>query len=198
MAGFVPDSSKSIFINCPFDDDYQPLFEALVFSTVSCGFDPRSALETGNVSEPRMDRIVKAIFSSRFSIHDLSRSKGEGNENYARMNMPVELGISMAYKLMHPGKHDWLVLIPHGDEYVRYMSDLAAYDPLRHNGTADSVVTAVMSWLATRHGVELPVTPVFVKQRLPDVAARKRDIDADWGGFTPWADIVRVAVDAAR
>ncbi len=77
----------SVFINCPFDDDYQPIFDSIVFATVACGFTPRSATETGTVSDPRMDRIREALFSSRYSIHDLSRCRGHGDANLARFNM---------------------------------------------------------------------------------------------------------------
>lgn len=90
------DPSKSVFINCPFDADYAPLFDAIVFATVCCGFMPRSALESGTVSEPRLARILQALFSSKYSIHDLSRCAGEGSDNLARFNMPLELGMAMA------------------------------------------------------------------------------------------------------
>jgi hypothetical protein len=66
------DPNKSVFINCPFDRDFAPLFDAIVFATVCCGFLPRSALESGTVAEPRMERITRAIFASKYSIHDLS------------------------------------------------------------------------------------------------------------------------------
>jgi hypothetical protein len=33
---------------------------------------------------------------SKYSIHDLSRCTGEGAENFARLNMPLEPGIAMA------------------------------------------------------------------------------------------------------
>lgn len=31
---------QSVFINCPFDLQYQPLFEAIVFAVSNCGFIP--------------------------------------------------------------------------------------------------------------------------------------------------------------
>jgi len=36
---------QSVFINCPFDNQYWPLFEALVFTVIACEFEPRCALE---------------------------------------------------------------------------------------------------------------------------------------------------------
>lgn len=84
------DPATSVFINCPFDTEYSPLFHAIIFATTCCGFLARSALETGSVAESRMDRIANAVFSSRYSIHDLSRCRGEGDELLARFNMPLE------------------------------------------------------------------------------------------------------------
>jgi hypothetical protein len=35
---------RQIFINCPFDKDYWPLMQALVFAVHACGFAPRCVL----------------------------------------------------------------------------------------------------------------------------------------------------------
>lgn len=65
------DPARSVFINCPFDEEYAPLFDAVVFATVCCGFIPRSALESGTVSETRVARIVRALVGSKYSIHNM-------------------------------------------------------------------------------------------------------------------------------
>lgn len=44
-------AAENVFINCPFDDEYQPLFRALVFAVQDCGFVARSALERDDGSE---------------------------------------------------------------------------------------------------------------------------------------------------
>src|SRR5688572_17238718 len=90
--------AKTVFINCPFDPEYAKTFDAIVFAVACCGFIPRCALESGDVAVTRMERIVRAIFSSYYSIHDLSRCRGEGDERLARFNMPLELGIAMAHR----------------------------------------------------------------------------------------------------
>jgi hypothetical protein len=193
------DPSKSVFINCPFDADYAPLFDAIVFATVCCGFIPRSALESGTVSEPRLTRILRALFSSKYSIHDLSRCTGEGSDNMARFNMPLELGMAMARRFMEPsGEHDWLVLAPSGHNYARFISDLTAYDPVTHDGSVPSVVVAVMSWLATRRDAIPTVTPKEVLALLPTFQMGREALDDAWGGFPPWADIIIVALDVGR
>jgi hypothetical protein len=191
--------SRSVFINCPFDAGYSTLFDAIVFATVCCGFMPRSALESGTVSEPRLARIARAVFSSRYSIHDLSRCTGEGDENFARFNMPLELGMAMAKRFMDPAdEHDWLVLVPHGHAYLRFVSDLAAYDPAPHDGSVSSVVVAVMAWLLTRKDAVPPVTPDLVLSALPRFETEKAALESAWGGQPPWSDVVLAAIRVAR
>jgi len=193
------DPSKSVFINCPFDNEYAALFDAIVFATVCCGFIPRSALESGTASEPRLTRILRALLGSKYSIHDLSRCIGEGSENIARFNMPLELGIAMARRFIDPAtEHDWLVLVPRGHTYIRFISDLAAYDPATHDGSIPSVVVAVMSWLATRNDAIPPVTPKEVLAPLPTFQANRQSLAEAWGDFPPWADIIKAAIDVAR
>ena len=56
------------------------------------------------------------MFGSQYSIHDLSRYRGQGDANLARFNMPLELGFAMARRFMDEASHDWLVLVPEGHE----------------------------------------------------------------------------------
>ena len=191
--------AKSVFINCPFDQEYAPLFDAIVFATVCCGFMPRSALESGDVAESRLDRITRAIFNSRYSIHDLSRCSGEGDENLARFNMPLELGMAMAKRFIGgAGDHDWLVLVPEGHAYGKLISDLAAFDPPRHDGSVEKVTSAVMAWLATRKDAVPTVPPKLVLSKLPEFREKKASLDEAWGGYTPWADVIVLANETAK
>ena len=191
--------SRSVFINCPYDVAYAPVFDAIVFATVCCGFMPRSALESGTVAEPRLARITRAIFNSRYSIHDLSRCTGEGDENFARFNMPLELGIAMARRFAGPAPdHDWLVLVPKGHAYLRFISDLAAYDPATHDGPIESVTAAVIAWLATREEAVPPITPQEVLAALPEFQAKKHTLEIAWRQYPPWPDVVLAAIDVAK
>lgn len=196
---FIP--STSVFLNCPYDQEYLHLFDALVFATVGCGFMPRSALETGNVAESRMDRITRAIFTSKYSVHDLSRCRGQGDANLARFNMPLELGIAMArrYHAAISGEvHDWLVLVPQGHDYVRFISDMAGFDPKTYDGTVETLVPSVMAWLATREDAVRTATPKQVLSALPVFRERLNALRTDWGGEAPWGDTVLAAIDIAK
>lgn len=190
----------SVFINCPFDPEYRPLFDAVVFATVCCGFLPRCAIESGCTATPRMDRITQAILSSKYSVHDLCRCRGEGDANLARFNMPVELGVAMAQRFGPNGtaNHDWLLLVPRGSPYVQFLSDLAGFDPKQHDGNIETIVPAVMSWLATRPDAVSVPTPSEVLGALPLFRTEKEQLDADWRGEVPWSDIVLLAMRIAR
>lgn len=188
--------NNSVFINCPYDELYAPIFDAIVLATACCGFLPRCAVETGSTSVSRMDRITKAIFASKYSIHDLSRCRGEGDQNLARFNMPLELGVCMAQKFgpNGPDNHDWLLLVPKDSSYVRYVSDMAGYDPKQYELRPDSAIPAVMSWLATRPDAIMTSTPVDVIDILPEFENQKINLTKKWGGEAPWADIVMLAI----
>ena len=195
------DPNTSVFLNCPYDVEYQALFDSAVLSIVCGGFVPRSALETGTVAEPRMDRITKAIFESKYSIHDLSRCKGEGDANLARFNMPLELGIAMARRYLarnSDDRHDWLVMVPDSHQYGRYISDLAGFDPVTHDGTERGLILAIMRWLATRVDAVGTMTPKEVLKGLPKFLRAMRSLRRTWGEWPPWADVVLAASEIAK
>ena len=197
----VLDRQVSVFINCPFDDGYSPLFDAIVFSAICCGFLPRCAIEAGVSSTPRISRIAAAMSASKYSIHDLSRCQGEGSSNLARFNMPLELGMAMTEKFRDKDtstQHDWLALVPEGHVYKRFVSDLAGYDPAGHNGTVESVVPVVMSWLATRpDAVQVP-PPQAVLRALPLFQQARAKLSSDWYGCEPWTDLLLIALNIGR
>ena len=59
MAVVGPESQ--VFINCPFDDEYRPLFRAMVFTIYKCGFLPRCAAEVSDSGQNRLDKIMDII-----------------------------------------------------------------------------------------------------------------------------------------
>ena len=193
--------ATSIFLNCPYDADYRPLFEAAVLATTCSGFTPRVAWDTGTLAEPRMARISRAIFESKYSVHDLSRCKGEGDSNLARFNMPLELGIAMARRYLTrrvTDKHDWIVLVPSGHQYSRYISDLAGFDPATHDGTERGLVFALMPWLATRGDGASVSSPGQVLEALPKFNREMRLLRKTWGPWPPWMEVVLSAKKIAN
>ena len=52
-----------VFVNCPVDDDYADMFDALVFTISECNFQPRCAREVDQAGENRLDKIVVTVQS---------------------------------------------------------------------------------------------------------------------------------------
>ena len=87
----VENYDKNVFINCPFDEDYKPIFNAILFTVHRCGFVLRCSKEFGESSTIRIQNIIGLIEESKYSIHDLSRASTMGD--LPRFNMPLELGV---------------------------------------------------------------------------------------------------------
>lgn len=66
--------------------------------------------------------------------------------------------------------------------YLRFASDLGAYDPATHDGSPETAVQAVMAWLCTRKDAMALTTPREVLATLTAFRIKKRDLTADWGG----------------
>jgi hypothetical protein len=60
MDGVSP-LAHSVFVNCPFDEAYKPLFDSLVFTVHDCGIFVRCALETTDSGEIPFQKICQLI-----------------------------------------------------------------------------------------------------------------------------------------
>jgi hypothetical protein len=87
--------SESVFINCPFDRPYWPIFEAIVFCIIHCRFVRRSALDELDSGQLRLEKIQQIIRNSKYGIHDLSRIELSAESALSRFNMPFELGLDL-------------------------------------------------------------------------------------------------------
>lgn len=158
MASRARKSYNSVFINCPFTEDYAPLFEAMTFTVLACGFQPRSALEKGDSGEVRMDKIARLIKASHYSIHDLSAVELDGTNQLPRFNMPFELGFTLGLKAAGGEHAGHVVLILERKRYTsqKCLSDIAGQDPQSHGGEVDQMIVKVRNWLRTEMASELP------------------------------------------
>ncbi|MEX2534006.1 MAG: hypothetical protein WD273_00280 [Trueperaceae bacterium] len=141
---------KSVFVNCPLDDEYLPLLRPLLFTIVYLGFIPRIALERLDSGEPRIQKILSLIEESSYAIHDLSRLKAAVKGEYFRLNMPFELGLDVGCRLYKDGK--WttkkcLILEKEKYRYQAAISDLSNSDIAAHNDEPDEVTMQVRNWL---------------------------------------------------
>lgn len=145
-----PPFDRSVFINCPFDEDYAPILQAIAFCVTYMGFFPRLAPENADNAVPRLERIGDLIRSSRYGIHDLSRCKVTAADEYVRMNMPFELGLDHACRRY--GNEDLatkrLLVLEHARyDFQKALSDIAGWDIRAHKGDNETAVRHVRSWL---------------------------------------------------
>lgn len=175
---------------------------AIVFTCVHAGFYPVTAGSSGQTGRPRLERILAALNACRYSIHDLSRCRGEGDENLARFNMPLELGMAMAIRGTNaqPNAHEYLVLVQDQQHlYQRYISDLAGLDPQMHNGTPERIVAEVLAWLLTAAEAPAELTPDEVIGKLRKFDETLDALQRTWrDGSLPWARVVEAAAKVAR
>ena len=144
-------------MNCPFDQDYAPILQAILFCIVYLGFLPRLATERIDSIENRLDKIRGLIEDSKYSIHDLSRCQAAEPGEYARLNMPFELGIDYGCRqYFGDGREAKKILILEERKY-RYqaaISDLAGCDIQPHDGDYQEAVRQVRNWFVSEAGVK--------------------------------------------
>jgi hypothetical protein len=155
MAPETDSFDRSLFINCPFDADYLPLLQLLVFTVLECGLEPRIALEQADSGQDRFHKIRSLIQSCRFSIHDISRIEPLNEGDLPRFNMPFELGLDLGGRYYGAGcltGKQCLILERERYRYQKVLSDLSGHDIRAHRGDPVTLVTEVRNWLkvATR------------------------------------------------
>ena len=144
------DYNDNVFINCPFDLTYKPLFDAVVFTIHDCGFIPRCALEDDDASEGRIDKIYNIISDCRYGIHDISRTQLDEDSGLPRFNMPLELGVFLGAKkfgIDEQKRKKCLILDTELYRYQQFISDIAGQDIQAHKNAPKEIVTVVRNWL---------------------------------------------------
>jgi hypothetical protein len=142
--------SNNVFINCPFDEDYAHLREAIIFVIFDCGFIPRCALEEDNSGNVRFDKIQKLISESKYGIHDISRTELDNSTNLPRFNMPLELGVFIGAKRYGSNQQkvkNCLILDKDRYRYQTFISDIAGHDIRAHSNDQSEIITHIRNWL---------------------------------------------------
>ena len=150
-AAKAPKYGDQVFINCPFDEAFKPLLDAIVFAVLDCGFRARSALEIGDSSEVRIEKIFRIISECQYAVHDLSRTELDATTELPRFNMPLELGIFLGAKRYGAGyqkNKNCLILDREPYRYQKFISDIAGQDIRSHSKSPEATVAHVRDWLA--------------------------------------------------
>jgi hypothetical protein len=202
--------AEQVFINCPFDGEYRPMFEALVFAVHDCGFVARCALELDDGSEVRIHKVQKLIEICRLGIHDISRTELDSTSQLPRFNMPLELGLFLGAKRYGSGEQQTklcLILDREPHRFQKFCSDISGQDIRSHAGDPAAAVKIVRNWLrnvSARSEVVIPSGKMMVeryelfRRELPPMCERFRldpeelifndftTLTAEWLKLNPW------------
>ncbi|HLO17291.1 MAG TPA: hypothetical protein VK206_20835 [Anaerolineales bacterium] len=156
------DFNRNVFINCPFDNLYTPLFNAIVFSVHDIGFRPRCALEASNAGQSRLNKILDIIAECKYSIHDLSRTELDEKYGLPRFNMPLELGLDLGCKRfgkLHQTEKVSLILDVERFRYQKFISDISGQDIYAHSNKEKTIINIVRDWLRLELDPKITIVP---------------------------------------
>jgi hypothetical protein len=187
-----PLDPKSVFLNIPYDQEFRSLYVAYTVGLCHLGFDPHIASEIPG-GERRLERILVLVRSCRYSIHDLSRVELSATPPATpRFNMPLELGITITWAVLHPKRHTWFLWEAEPRRIQKSMSDLDGTDAYIHSGTAAGVLSelrnsfwradapTVPTMLETFRFVENCVDPILVRNGTQNLFAQSVFNELRW------------------
>lgn len=148
-------TALDVFINCPFDTDYKPIFNAIVYTVVRSGYRARCALETDDAGQNRLGKIIQIIGECRYGIHDISRTETAGDPPLPRFNMPLELGLWLGAH--HLGREDQaqkrcIIFDSVPYRYLRFISDIGGQDIHAHGCDVPRLIAELSAWLRNLPG----------------------------------------------
>lgn len=177
-------TDRSVFINCPFTDDYQSWFRALVFTVIRSGFSPRCARENDDGGEVRFDKICRIIAACDYGLHDISKTEPDAVSGLPRFNMPLELGLFLGARQFGGHRQKTkkaLILDTEPHRYQRFISDISGQDIHAHGGELDRLIEVVATWLRDEaHQPDVPGGCAIAEEygaftaALPNLCAARR------------------------
>jgi hypothetical protein len=136
-----PDS-RSVFLNVPYDKDYEPLFVVLIATIIAIGHIPRCALLIPSQGQTRLDRIKQMISECKYSITDLCKVGTP-----VRFNMPFELGLIVYQYLEKPHRYKFIIFEKVKHRINISLSDVKGIDEFIHNGCQKGIIECVLDSL---------------------------------------------------
>ncbi len=198
----MTDRALSVFINCPFDAEYKPCFEALLFTVLASGYRVRCALEDSNSGDIRFDKLCRLIDACDKSVHDLSRVELNPS-GLPRFNMPFEFGLFLGALRFGGKRHKnktALVMVAAPYKLPIYLSDVGGNDPSAHGDDPTEVIRLVRRFLRERpDGTQLPgaahIGEAFArfKLELPNLAAALDIAEDEIDAFRDYRDYIALA-----
>lgn len=145
----------NVFLNCPFDSHYKPIFNAIVFAIHDAGFIARCSLEAIDSGQTRLKKIISIIAQCKYGIHDISRIEVGRKTKVPRFNMPFECGLFWGCSEYGGKKHKGKRILVLDSEEYRYrasLSDIAGQDIQIHHNDPRIAIDKVRSWLNSGSG----------------------------------------------
>jgi hypothetical protein len=142
----------SIFFNCPFDQSYKSVFDALIFAAFDCGYVPRCALEIDDAGQVRIEKILAIVRACRLGVHDISRTELDSVNQLPRFNMPFELGLFVGATRFGAGDQRCkvcLILDRERYRFQKFISDIAGQDIASHRDDPEEAIKALRKWLSS-------------------------------------------------
>ena len=161
----------SVFINCPFDEEYKLLLRPMLFTLVHVGLFPRLASEKTDSLEQRIEKILRLIKECKYSIHDLSRLRSEKAKEFSRLNMPFELGLEYGCRRIannYLRTKQSLIFEKKRYEVQRALSDLNGFDIKCHNNKPAQTVRALQHWLIETVGLNDVESPSVMWEKFTE------------------------------
>lgn len=141
-----------IFINCPFDSKYiEDILKPMIYLIIKNGFTPRLSLEVSDSGQVRLEKITAIIKSCKYGIHDLSIIKSKKANEFARMNMPFELGIDYGLRksgISKLGTKQFLILEAIKYDYMKAVSDINGFDIKVHSNNTEKLFDCLYTWFS--------------------------------------------------
>ncbi len=122
----------------------------MIFSLIYFKLEPRIS-QTDSSANIRVNQIKQHIRNSKFSIHDLSRSKPMKKNELPRFNMPYELGLDIGCATFGSKKYAGkkvLILETERYYYQKIISDIAGQDIENHNNDPATLIRKMRNWFS--------------------------------------------------
>lgn len=173
---------RNVFVNCPLDEEYEPILQAVLFCIVHLGFLPRLSVSRADGGEDRLRKIVEHIEASKYSIHDLSRARASKADEIFRLNMPFELGIDYAFRNAMADHRSKKFLVFEGKRFEAKaaLSDLSGCDFEIHDNNYERAIGEVRNFLVNEAGARADGKALIIS-RYHDFGAWYWEKQADAG-----------------
>jgi hypothetical protein len=171
----------------------------MIFALMFLDYTPRSALgiDDGDV---RLHKIINIMGTCKFSVHDISRTDPDDENDLPRFNMPFELGMDVGCKSFcatgsQNKKKVYLILDTEKHRFRIYLSDISGQDVKAHNDDPEELIRVIRNWLNASTTRSLPAAKSIVKEYaafLPQVPriCEQADLDDDDHTFIDYCYIV--------